>query len=557
MSATPKQPLAPDDLLRIAVRFRWRFIFPAFLVATAVLAAGLILPRKYKAEAVFERRTDVVLSDIIHRSGPVTGQDSRQSLVEELTGQAAVDALRDALRSQPPLRAVDNFLAADVQTTYTEIARRVTVTFDVSGSDLDRIRVTYLCEDPALAQIITNTLVSNYIAQTQRRMEDHLRESLHFLEDEVQRNRALIEEMENKKLAYEIDHAALLPDQPANINSQLNEAQTTLTALRHQLESARLRAESLRQCLAATPETSPSTVTLRNPDLDRGQQHLRDLRDQLAHMLGPLKMTDKHPDVAALKEQIQAAEQDMSQTPAEVTTEKQVGSNPKHAELDLLLAGTTAEIGALEHQMAQAQAQVDALSARSAEVFPARSECMKLGRSVDEARRQLAFWEDNLRRVQMALTAEAGKRGVQLDFVRPSQVASTPASPSLPQVALAALGLAVLAGGLGVVYAYRTDDTCAGGEQLAEACGLPLIGSVGPLWSRREKHLRLLRRAVLTPLNAGAMLAVLLGLSALLYLQLEKPGHAYPTTPAAASHVSGGAAPSVPAGAAPSRGPQE
>ena len=49
------------------VRFKWRFVLATFGVTAVVLAGSFFLPRKYKAEGIFERRTDMVLSEITSR----------------------------------------------------------------------------------------------------------------------------------------------------------------------------------------------------------------------------------------------------------------------------------------------------------------------------------------------------------------------------------------------------------------------------------------------------------------------------------------------------------
>ena len=46
---------------------RERVVLSAFAVTLMVLGMSLFLPRKYKSEAMFERRTDMVLSEMTAR----------------------------------------------------------------------------------------------------------------------------------------------------------------------------------------------------------------------------------------------------------------------------------------------------------------------------------------------------------------------------------------------------------------------------------------------------------------------------------------------------------
>src|SRR5690606_10191825 len=91
------------------------------------------------------------------------------------------------------------------------------------------------------------------------------------------------------------------------------------------------------------------------------------------------------------------------------------------------------------------------------------------------------------------------------------------------QVLAAALLLGGAAGALGVFLAYRGDETCIGGEELAQQIGLPLFGSVSEIVTRQHRRIRALQRAVLYPTVGVAMATVLLGAAAVLYIDLEHP----------------------------------
>jgi hypothetical protein len=239
-------------------------------------------------------------------------------------------------------------------------------------------------------------------------------------------------------------------------------------------------------------------------------------------MVGPMQMTDKHPDVRDLRTQIAATEADLHRAALELAAGKRpVG--PKPADLDLLLAAARSDLQTSEQQLGKAQAHADNLQAQALKVFPVRSDYLKLNRDVDDARRQLTLWEDNLHRVEMALTAETGKRGMQLTFLRPCPPLVRPVSPNLTQLFAAALGLSLLAAGMAGFYLCRNDAICPRPDDLATACGLRLYGAVGRVLSRRQRLLRLTQSLILQPLALAGMTAVILFLAALLYLQLDQP----------------------------------
>jgi uncharacterized protein involved in exopolysaccharide biosynthesis len=525
MNTPLRQPQTPRDILALLWRHRWRLILPAFVAAALVLAVGLFLPRKYRGQAIFERRTDIILSEIINHGSAVNAQDPRQALVEELVGQPAIDSLRVALKARGESPSLERVLALDSQALAAEVTRRTNVTFDINSADLDRVRVDYVGDDPAAAQTIVNTLVQDFIERTRAGMEQRLRQTVHFLQGQVQDCRVAAEQAEGQRLAFEVAHAQMLPDDPSSVVAQLPQAQAALTTLRAQRDSVTARIQSLQEKLAtaADEDRASANVCSKGPDVAHLEEKLRTLRAQLEQMIGPMQMTDKHPDVRAQRAQIAAAEAELHSAAMQDTTPGKRSPGPTRSEVELLLAAANSDLQAADRQLAQAQTHADSLQAEAVKVFPVRSDYMKLNRDVDEARRQLTLWEDNLHRVDMALAAENGKRGVQLTFLRPCPALVKPVSPNLTQLLAAAIGLALLAGAMMALYGYRTNNTCPHPEDLAAACGVPLYGSVARIVSRRQRALHLTQGLIFQPLAVVGMTVVLLILAAVLYLQLDRP----------------------------------
>lgn len=507
------------------LRYRWRFILATFGVMTGVLVGGLMLPRKYKAEAIFERRTDMVLSEIVDRGGSKSFLDSqRASLVEEIAGQIALEdmitSLQNAEEHAHLIRDKDELA---LQQLRAGLGRRVTVRFDIGTKEFDRVRVSFIYKDRELASAIANTLVKNYIARTRRMIDARLEHTAGFFRSEVESNRKLIEELENKKLTFEIDHAELLPEFPGSIQLRLTETQRDLAELIQQRDTTAMRVKSLQHMIQSTPALVPQVVTSRNPQLTAMQERLAQLRQKLEQYHGAYKMTHKHPDVIAVMEQVSTVEQEIASTAEEVVTQKRLGANRKRDELDLQLSQATTSLQAKEREIESLNEMIARFNLHSTQLFPIRSDYRRLARTIEQAQRQQTFWEENLRRVQMALTAESGNRGVRLDFVKPSRNVIQPVSPNLLQIVMAAVVLGLSAGCVNVFLAHRTDDSFREGEQLAGSVGLPLMGTVSEIISRKQRLERRMRNLIIYPLNASAMAALLIIVTGLLYINLEKP----------------------------------
>ncbi|MEE9211262.1 MAG: hypothetical protein V3U29_01275 [Phycisphaeraceae bacterium] len=522
MDQQSNQARALLEVWEVLWRFRWRFILAAFIVTSAVLAASMLLPRKYRAEAIFERSNDMVLTEITQRGAPRSFQDPRQLLIKEVAGSPAIEQLKQTLDPILRQRYRTNPLAG-FHDFYASLSRRVVVQYEFASNERDRIRVEYVGNDPVLSRLVVNTLVEHYIQRTRAQMEARLRASAKFFQDEVNNARHQIEQVESKKLTFEIEHLELLPDNPNSVQMVLMEKQILLAEARQQHDNAVLQVQALEQELTKTPKTSPQVFTGRNPELQRLESKLREAQSELSRYTGIYKMTERHPDVIALRQQIETISDEIANTQVEVVTQTRIGQNPKRTELELRLTVARVQAESLDKQYTSLSAELDRLNAQSTELFPVRSEYSKISRTAEQAQRQLSFWEDNLRRVNMALAAESSNRGVRLEFIKPCGVIRKPVSPNLVQVLMAAAALGLMAGSISVFFAHRTDETIADDEHLAEAFDLPLIGSVSEIISQQQRRARQIRNLVVYPLNTAVMALVLLAMATLLYLNLEKP----------------------------------
>ncbi|MEX2212975.1 MAG: hypothetical protein WD768_02535 [Phycisphaeraceae bacterium] len=523
MSKRSKQSEALFEVWHVLVKYRWRFIVPAFLAATLVLAVGMVLPRKYKAEATFERRNDMVLAEIISRGAPRTMQDPRQSLTNEVLGDSALDELLDQLGSQLTADGKSQFDRAGLR---ADLKRKATVSYDISSTELDRVRLIYIGDEAELSQTIVNKLVHNYIDRTRKQIEDRLSQSAKFFSDEADRSRKTIEALETQQLTFEIDHAQLLPDSPNSVQTSLTEIQRDVSEMVQKRDTLASKVDGLRKAVLITPKTTPVVIHGKNPELTRLEDTLRLLHAKYEELTGVLKMKSKHPDVLALQQQIDGVRETIAGTQKEVVVQTSHVSNSKHAEFELLLSQSIGELDVTERRLAQIQTQAAKLDEQSGSLFSVRSDYRKLSRQIEDTQRQLSFWEDNLRLVAVSLAAESGDRGVRLAVIKECDPILRPVSPNLSQILLAAALLGVIIGGVSVFYAHRTDETFGSTERLAETFNLPVFGAVSEIISNRERRMRRLRNMIVFPVKATVMAGILIVLTGILYLNLEKP-HVY------------------------------
>lgn len=508
------------DLWEILLRHRWRFIIPAFLVSISVLGVSLLLPRKYDATAVFEKRTDLVLAEIASRDVAQNFQNPRHLLTEEVAGPAAVDRM---LKQIEPI--LDRYHWSDTpderKSLREELIRRVSVRAHVQTPELDRVSVSFSTYDPRLAKTIVNQLVLNHIETARKQMDTRLAEAAGFFREEMDKSHSEIETLENKLLKFEIDHASLLPKNLELIQTEQSKLEAQYAELVSRRDALNEHVKSLTETLADEPQELPTHVHSRNPELVRLEELKRHIEDELRRHLKVLRMTDKHPDVINLRERLAEANILIAKTDQQVIVETQSKPNDRRANLQNELDKVKSQSLAATTHVEWLENKLATMKTENADLFAIRSEYRKLEQARNQANRQFSFWEENLRKVEMALTVEGDNRGIQLNFIQPAELNSTPVSPMFSQVLLGSLGLGMLAGVLSVFFAHRSDESFSDAQSLAHSMNLPLFGEISELITNRRRKLRAIRTVVLYPVHATVMATVLLALIITLHHELE------------------------------------
>ncbi|MEM6333183.1 MAG: hypothetical protein AAF823_07570 [Planctomycetota bacterium] len=510
------------DAWELLKRYRWRFIVPAFALSAIALAVSLFVPRVYNSNATFERRHQTVVTDLAATPTGRTARESRAAVLNEIKNPAAIDRVIGEISPELFEAGLVNS-PADIAQLRFEIARHSSVVFEFSDSERDVVRVAFKSGHPRIAQLVVQGLVNDYIASQRQHLEARMDQSAGFFRSEVTRQREIIRGLEGKLLDFELKHARLLPDSPSNITEALYLARQAVDDALTERNIADARVTSLEQALAEEPTHVETLVNAKNPDLERLEGERRAALDRINEYVDVLKMRELHPDLVAARKQLAKVEEAIAAAPREVLAERQTITNPKRGELELQLTEARATAGALAERGVRLEQRLADLQAESDRVYLIRGQYRSIEREAEEAQRQLAFWEDNLRNSELAQTAEAGNMGVQLNVLQPASRAVLPVSPDLGQVIVIALLLGLVGGTLNVLVAHRNNETFLDGEKAAETVNLPIFGCVNELVTAQHKRMRHVRNTVIYPMNAAAIVLVLASLVGLLYADLRRP----------------------------------
>lgn len=522
--ATNKQEQAKAiyELWDVILQHRWRFVLPAFAITAIVLFVSLFLPRKYEAVAYFERRNAPELIEAIRSGASDSYMEPMQALTNEIAGSHAITQVINDL--EPRLRKV-GYIKND--TELRELRNAVNQQLIVSRESADKthmqLRLQLVLDDPNVSSLIVNELVDRYMRTTRDSLIERAKSSIAYFDTLILEHREELETKQQKLGLFEQEHAMLLPGQPYSMQAQLGEAREQLSMLMTDLEGLDIQRRSLKEVLQTEPQTLPSTVRGKNPDLIRLEAKLEKLQDKIRDFTTTKRMTEKHPEVIALRKEESSLQAIIDETQATVITSTEEHPNPKRSELELALTAANAERDALKEQIALRRTKIDEFSLMAVDMLPVRAEHRELVSQVSTSQKDVDYYQDMRRRAENYLTPETGERGVQMEFVRRAEPVSIPVSPNLMQVIIVAGFLGISAGALSVFIAYRSDESYRNARQLAETTTIPVLGSVSELITRQHRRMRRLRYSLLYPANAIAMACILLTFGTVLYLDLQRP----------------------------------
>ncbi|HUW09427.1 MAG TPA: hypothetical protein VM537_06820 [Anaerolineae bacterium] len=505
------------DALRVVFR-RWH----VFLVATSAFAIALIYlahywPLSYTGATLFERRIDPAVDNLKGESFEVM----KRTLIHRLGGREAVERVIEELGVTRGLsHGPDGRLTLSGnmarQELVAEFQKRLKIDFRVQSPTIDLVSVQFTHEDPELASRVPNVLVTNYMEWVHKNIYERLGASREFLAKQGAKCKGRLGELEQQRLEFEVKHAGMFPDSPDALQTRINAVHSDLDTLRLQQKKAKkelARLESLASQVAqSTPEGAKKASQV---ELEYARLHtlLRYTREELDVALTVKGYTELHPEVKVLRGNIARLEARVAdleaKLPAGVETVASNDPLPRPENLQTALAAvrsevevTTAEIERLENRLKE----LESLMANYTVIRQQYSEI--LGKIRDE-QGEAARWKSREDEIQMALEAEAAKRRTHLESVQAAERQFRPSSPALLRV----LGLAYVGGlafGSGIVFLLNFLDRSVGTtEEASKYFSVPIHGVIGEIVTARRRFQKMIRRYLVGPLIALAVLCVL------------------------------------------------
>jgi len=483
------QRTTPRDFARLVFRHgRKSLLFFAVVIGLTV-AALLLLPRKYRSEGklfVKVGRETVGLDPTATTGQRITLNESREneinSTIDLLESRAIMEQVVDKLGVATVLNDEDG-LAAKTEADERERQLRRDKAIRKLQSDIyvwspknsSVIGIEAKANTPELAQRIVDEVMAAYL-------DHHIKihrtgGSLEFFT-----NQAKLLHENWKKATAELRDAKnemgiiSIEGQKKTLQEQVTLIKQQQSGVEAGLASSTAKIKALKQLIAETPKNLITEETRGNPNLARDGMQEELYKLQIAERDLLARFTDEHPQVIAIRVQVDELKKLLDEHPKDRTT-KTTGISKTWQEINVELLKEQAIAEGLRSQQQDLARQEAVLQGKLAELNGHEQEIVKLHQKVDRLREDYTKYAKDLEqaRIDNALRQD---RISNVNIAQAASFAPKPVSPNKPLIAI--LGL-VVAGCGAIAIALLSeyfDHSFQSPDQLESQLDLPALASI-------------------------------------------------------------------------------
>lgn len=440
---------------------RWKALLVAWLICLGGWAGIYAIPDRYEVSARVFADADAVLGTLL------------RGIALDSSPAGQVELLQRTLLSRPNLESVLDRSGLveriDEGNTREQLLERLARDIRLATQTRNLFTVQYRDGDPEMAlSVVQSTLeiFTEAAVGTDRQQFENARQ---FLLQQISHYETRLREAERRRAEFQAEYIDLLPSEANGGVSRLEAGRGRLQQLRGELTDAKVRRDLTKRQLDGTPaviaETGEGTSIGRLAEAERSLLELR------------LRYTDRHPEVVAARG-ILAELRTTGGAAVRATGARSISRpNPLHEQLKVRMVDVEAQIGSLERQVNDGQADVERLDVIARGVPEVQAQFMNLDRDYTVLRRNFEELLARRESIQIADAARTGSERVKLEVVDPPKLPTRPVSPQRRLLAAGVLAAGLGAGAALAFLLAQLDGTFYTVQDLRRI-GLPVVGGI-------------------------------------------------------------------------------
>jgi len=491
---------------RIAVHSVWQRRWIAMAIAWVICLVGWLavamIPNTYESQAKLfvqtksilpentgvnpaeqQKQIDTVqqtLTSAANLEKVVRGTDLGKGLVTPREIEGAVNGLRSAIKIKSE------------QSNLFEISATMTASGRSDG------------EAANLSRAVVQKLIDLFVEENLAGGRGETSDTLRFLNEQIAKRQKELEIAEQKRVKFETENLGMLPG-IGSVSQRLEQGRVEINQIDSQLIAAQSALAAINGQIAGTPQTIAGGTTGAVNPLAQAQGELAGMKAR--------GLTDQHPDVQAIKNQIAA----LKAAGAGASTAYGV-PNPAYSSLISMKAERQAAVSALQQRKASLQGEMNAMVAKQIQEPGVAAEQARIARDYEVLKAQYDKLLADREQVRLRGQVETQTDAVRFDLITPPSSPRTPIAPKRPLL-LAAVLFAGIAGGIGGAFALgQLSASYPTSAKLEAASGLPVIGSISQMLTQAQRDERKRKLRIYIG-SGGALVGVFLVLLIIEFIQ--------------------------------------
>lgn len=445
-TAAEESPGLLATIPAIIAQRRWFLIVPVAVMAVVGAIAAFVIPPLYRSQAVIVIESQQLPANLVN--SPLTDViDQRIARVRQkvLSRPQLIRLIRqnnlypEEQKSEPLSKIIETMRDhTKIEVISADMKSRPGATSTIAFT------IAFDYPDPARTQVVAQQYVNNFLETDANAQAEQAIGSATFLGQQAASIQGKIRDIEAKITEIKAANGSILT------LGQQDTGDPMADSARIDAQISGLQAENAR--LAAMPPPSGD-----DGGVSQIQQALR---------IAQAKYSDTHPDVIALRAQLEAAKRAAAQMPP--------AYNPSRAQI----ASNNAQIGALSNARSMLLSQSATTRAARARAPALAEQVNQLEKQADALRDQYREIGSKLTNAQVSARMESEQKGERMTLADPPVLPDSPIRPNRPLIAAGSIALGIgigLALMLAMEMFFRPIRGTAALKQAAGAAPLVVI----------------------------------------------------------------------------------
>ena len=484
------------------------------LILLPTIAVGLAIGYVvFRLPDIYESTTLIVVKPSTLPNSVVPTVEE-ETLTRELTSISQVVTSRSSL--QPLMEKYDLYKeerrrGEPMELLIDSMRKQIKVEVNTSNHEITNgFNITYRGRDPKTTQAVAAELASKYIDEQTKSTINGGASAKQFIEEQVRQAKDELDAIDNQRLSYLQQNMNNLPSQSQALVGRLTALHEGQKALIAELGRSRDLASAYRSQLADISKSYQEEMALSaenttDPKTTVAWANLvakkSELENELQSLLAQYK--EKHPDVVAKKQQLEAVKRDQDQMIADWKTRIEERKQKLQQLSDPRILSLKTQIAMMDGDTQRQQKLLDETNKQIAEL-DARINAIpnaEVGlEAIDREYQTKKLNYDNLlaQQQKVVIGADAAKdqQGSGIQVVDPANLPEQPVAPKRFLLTVAGFGIGMALGlVLAIGFELRRLFTIQTTEDAKHYTGLPVLASIPELLTPAEARAIPRRRA--------------------------------------------------------------